>query len=247
VVAAAPHRLLQFSAASKSELFSSSPTQSLQLFAEMKPQSQMLPAESLHVLPFVCPVVSAAANAASPVPQLTPLLACHLPMPSPHADDDGATSTALVLAFECLKNADKVRDVDALAGLLSNLGVNCAADLAHVDDAATLAIMGLLKQATAHFFAVTLGHPKTVWLANVDPVYTLSASGRRQECFAYLQDATKQIDPAATAAHLRQLGITCSHELQYLDDCQLNSIVQLMKPVAANVFVHMMGYVSRGL
>ena len=47
------------------------------------------------------------------------------------------------------------------------------------------------------------------------------------------------------AALLQQLDLSLPHELQYLDASQLADIVASLKPVAANVFVHMMGFVSR--
>ena len=64
--------------------------------------------------------------------------------------------------------------------------------------------------------------------------------------FAYLQDASKHVDPAAMAVLLQQLGVSQPRELQYVDDAQLRGIVALIKPVAAKVFVHAMGFVMRG-
>jgi hypothetical protein len=42
---------------------------------------------------------------------------------------------------------------------------------------------------------------------------------------------------------LQQLGVSLPHELQYLDDAQLGSVVALLKPVAAKAFVRMMAHV----
>ena len=69
---------------------------------------------------------------------------------------------------------------------------------------------------------------------------------RAHSCFEYLQDMTKHVDAAAMAVLLQQLGLSQPHELQYVDDAQLCDIVVLFKPVAAKVFVHMMGLVKRG-
>ena len=67
------------------------------------------------------------------------------------------------------------------------------------------------------------------------------------QCFVYLQDATKHVDQGAMAALLQQLGVSLPHELQYLDDAQLDSVVALLKPVAAKVFANMMSCVRRGI
>ena len=110
--------------------------------------------------------------------------------------------------------------------MLARLGVTSAADLAYVDGAATLSIKALLKPVAANFFAVAIG-------------YALHAAKNEHECFAYLLDSTKHTDHAAMCGLLQDLGISQPHELQYLDECQLRSIVALFKPVAAKVFVHM--------
>jgi hypothetical protein len=73
-----------------------------------------------------------------------------------------------------------------------------------------------------------------------------SPLGPKDECFSYLRDASKHINPSAMSALLEQLGVSQPHELQYLDASQLADIVALLKPVAASVFVHMMGFVRRG-
>ena len=73
------------------------------------------------------------------------------------------------------------------------------------------------------------------------------ASGHTYQCFAYLQDASKHVDAAAMAALLLQLGISLPNELQHVDDAQMGDMVALLRPVAAKVFVRMMGYVRRGL
>ena len=70
-----------------------------------------------------------------------------------------------------------------------------------------------------------------------------SALGPKDECFSYLRDASKHINPSAMSALLEQLGVS---QPQYLDASQLADIVALLKPVAASVFVHMMGFVRRG-
>ena len=76
----------------------------------------------------------------------------------------------LSAAFGCLQDASKSRDSGALAELLARLGVTSAADLAYVDDAATLSIKALLKPVAANYFAVAIG-------------YALHAA--KNECFAY--------------------------------------------------------------
>ena len=126
----------------------------------------------------------------------------------------------------------------------------CAADLAHVDDAAALSIKELLKPAAANGFVVhwiSVCHARTLQSMRADAMHASIACGPRDECFAYLQDATKHIDPTAMAALLQQLGVSLPHELQYLDDSQLSDIVALLKPVAAKLFARMMAYVRRGL
>ena len=136
----------------------------------------------------------------------------------------------LSAAFGCLQDASKSRDSGALAALLARLGVTSAADLAYVDDAATLGIKALLKPVAANYFAVAIGYAlhaaKNEFFAYV-------------QCFAYLLDSSKHTDHAAMCGLLQDLGISQPHELQYLDECQLRSIVALFKPVAAKVFVHM--------
>jgi hypothetical protein len=168
--------------------------------------------------------------------------------PAAPADADGSdAAAALVAAFECLQDADKARDSAALADVLHSLGVKCAADLAHVDDAAALSIKELLKPAAANGFIVHWGQGRTLQSMLADAMHASIACGPRDECFAYLQDATKHIDPTAMAALLQQLGVSLPHELQYLDDSQLSDIVALLKPVAAKLFARMMAYVRRGL
>ena len=70
-------------------------------------------------------------------------------------DDGGHAAAALASAFECLQDVDKVRDSAALADVLQCLGVKCAADLAHVDDASASRIKELIKPAAAHLFATS--------------------------------------------------------------------------------------------
>ena len=47
-------------------------------------------------------------------------------------------------------------------------------------------------------------------------MHASTASVSARHCFAHLQDATKLVDPSAMAALLQQLGVSCSHELQYM-------------------------------
>ena len=169
-------------------------------------------------------------------------------------DDAGDAAAALVSAFECVQDADKARDSVALAGLLHSLGVTCSADLAHLDDADISSIKQMLKPAAAGFFEdcwFTICHAKisakTLRCMRADALHASVACGPRDECFAYLQDASKHVDAAAMAALLLQLGISLPNELQHVDDAQMGDMVALLRPVAAKVFVRMMGYVRRGL
>ena len=196
---------------------------------------------------------AAAVVPVSPLPQPTSPSVFQLQSPLPRDDDGSDDSAALTSAFELLQDADKARDSAALADLLHSLGVKCAADLAHVDDAAASRIKELLKPAAAHSFATSWVSIccarrvfKTLHSMRADFAHSSIASGHTDQCFAYLQDATKHVDPGAMAALLQQLGVSLPHELQYLDDAQLGSVVALLKPVAAKVFASMMVYVRRG-
>ena len=162
-----------------------------------------------------------------------------------HSAGDDDAAAALVAAYECLRDTNKAREGAALATLLESLGVTSASDLAFVDDAATLSIKQLLKPTAANFFTIAIGHAMNIGHAMRSA--QRSALGPKDECFSYLQDTTKHTDCAAMSALLLHLGISQPHELQYLDDAQLSAIVAIMKPVAAKVFVHMMGFVRRGL
>ena len=180
-------------------------------------------------------------------------MSLQLQSPSLYSDDGSDATAALACAFELLQNADKTRVRAALADLLQGLGVKCAADLAHVDDDAAARVKEVLKPAAAHSFAaswVSICRTKRVFETlhsmRADATHASIASGHTDQCFAYLQDATKHVDPGAMAALLQQLGVTLPHELQYLDDAQLGSVVALLKPVAAKVFASMMAYVRRG-
>ncbi len=82
---------------------------------------------------------------------------------------------------------------------------------------------------------------------SADAAHASIASGHIDQCFTYLQDATKHVDPGTMAALLQQLGVSLPNELQYLDDAQVGSVVSLLKPVAAKVFANMMTYVRREL
>jgi hypothetical protein len=179
-------------------------------------------------------------HAASPRHQLLSPLFAQAQSPRA-AEDDDALATALASVFECLHDPNKARDGMALADLLQNLGVTCAGDLAFVDDAATSNMRALLKPVAASLFdsymqAVAFYH-----------TLNIKAWPVRDSCFEYLQDVTKHADAAAMSALLQQLGISHPHELQYLTVAQLRGIAALLKPVAAKVFVHMMGLVTRGL
>jgi hypothetical protein len=179
---------------------------------------------------------AAAANAASPRPQPPSPSSSQLQSPFPPPSTDDGSDAALAAAYDCLHDPNKARDGAALANLLHSLGVTCARDLAHIDDAAIMGAKALLKPAAANFFAVAVFHAKG-----------LPVRADIEECFAYLQDATKHVDATAMAALLQQLGVSLPHELQYLDDSHLSSIVALLKPVAAKVFAHMMACVRRVL
>ncbi len=87
-----------------------------------------------------------------------------------------------------------------------------------------MSIKALLKPVAANYFAVAIDH---------------ALHAAKNECFAYLLDSSKHTDHAAMCGLLQDLGISQPHELQYIDECQLRSIVALFKPVAAKVFVHM--------
>ena len=151
----------------------------------------------------------------------------------PACSDDNSSAEMLSAAFGCLQDASKSRDSGALAALLARLGVTSAADLAYVDDAATLSIKALLKPVAANYFAVAIGYALHAANAAKNECFAYV------QCFAYLLDSSKHTDHAAMCGLLQDLGISQPHELQYLDECQLRSIVALFKPVAAKVFVHM--------
>jgi hypothetical protein len=185
--------------------------------------------------PAAAPRAAAAVEPASPLPQPSSPSSLQLQSPSPYSDDGSNTTAALACAFELLQDADKTRDRAALADMLQGLGVKCAADLAHVDDDAAARVKELLKPAAAYSFA-------TSWVSICHSRRVIT-----DQCFAYLQDSTKHVDPGAMAALLQQLGVSLPHELQYLDDAQLVSVVALLKPVAAKVFANMMSCVRRGI
>jgi hypothetical protein len=159
-----------------------------------------------------------------------PPASTHMQMSFNH---DNHSAAALTAAFACLQDASKARDTAALEALLQSLGAACAADLAFINDADILNIKALLKPTAANFFAVTVG------------ASFYSANDLKNESFSYLLDASKHTDEAAMSALLQHLGISQPHELQFVDDSQLRSIVALLKPVAAKVFLHMMEFVCR--
>ena len=210
----------------------------------MLPQAP--PAKTVRLPSATSPAAAAAAVPVSPLPQPSPSTSLLLQSPLPREDDGGHAAAALASAFECLQDADKVRDSAALADVLQGLGVKCGADLAHVDDASASRIKELLKPAAAHSFATSWVCARALHSMRADATHASITSGHTDQCFAYLQDATKHVDPGAMAALLQQLGVSLPHELQYLDDAQLGSVVALLKPVAAKVFASMMVYVRRG-
>jgi hypothetical protein len=169
--------------------------------------------------------------AASPRSQPFSSSSWHAQSPRALTGSDDASAAALAAAFECLLDPTKAHDNAALVDLLQSLGVTRAIDLAYVDDAAALSIKALLKPAAANYFAVTIGD---------------AMNAAKNECFAYLLDATKHSDHPAMSALLQQLGVSHPHEMHFLDDSQLGSIVALMRPVAARAFTHMMSFVRRG-
>jgi hypothetical protein len=187
--------------------------------------------KSARMLPPASPTTATPAVpvASTPSPRSQPLTPAATQVQSPAVpacSDDNSSAEMLSAAFGCLQDASKSRDSGALAALLARLGVTSAADLAYVDDAATLSIKALLKPVAANYFAVALHAAKNECFAYL-------------QCFAYLLDSSKHTDHAAMCGLLQDLGISQPHELQYLDECQLRSIVALFKPVAAKVFVHM--------
>ena len=248
----------------------SSPTQQSQPLALSSPSTSLLkrladpnalpqapPAKTVR-MPSATSPAAAAAVPVSPLPQASPSTSLLLQSPLPREDDGGHAAVALASAFECLQDVDKVRDIAALADVLQGLGVKCAADLAHVDDASASRIKELLKLAAAHLFAtswISICHTRDVGrrllcMQNIrenmsaEALRASIASGPADQCFAYLRDATKHVDPAAMTALLQQLGVSLPHELQHLDDAQLGSVVALLKPVAAKVFACMMAHVT---
>jgi hypothetical protein len=185
----------------------------------------------------------------SPLPQPSSPSSLQQQSPLPYSDDGSDATAALACAFELLQDADKACDSAALADVLQGLGVKCAADLAHIDDAAAARVKELLKPAAANSFAASrriFRFFKALCSIRADAAHASIASGPTDQCFAYLQDATKHVDPGAMAALLQQLGVSLPHELQYLDDAQLGCVVALLKPVAGKVFASMMSYVRRG-
>ncbi len=243
---------------------SSPSTPSLKRSADLSAPTQSPPAKTVRMSP---PTSLAAATAVPVTPLPQPSSPSVLPLQSPlPLDDDGDATAALATAFECLQDVDRTHDSAALADVLQSLGVKYDADLAHIDDAAASRIKVLLKPAAAHSFAaswVSICHSRMVRSIRADATRLMSlrsiqsfrenmcaqaslasiAAGPTDQCFAYLQDASKHVDPGAMAALLQQLGVSLPHELQYLDDAQLGSVVALLKPVAAKAFVKMMAHV----
>jgi hypothetical protein len=225
-----------------------------------RPADPNAPTAKIVRLPPPASPAAAALVPISPLPQFSSPSLLQLQSPLPYSDDGSDATAALACAFELLQDAHKARDIAALADVLHSLGVKCAADLAHIDDAAASKIKELLKPAAAHSFCTSWVYAKRVFKAiwfmrntsayvrnmSADATHASIVSCPTDECFAYLQDATKQVDPGAMAALLQQLGVSLPHELQYLDDTQLGSVAALLKPVAAKVFASMMAYVRRG-
>ncbi len=234
---AAPLVALSLTQPSHPHALTSPSTPSLKRPADPTALPQTPSAKTARMPPPTSPA-SAAVVPVSPLPQPSSPSVLQLQQPLLSVDNDSDATAALSSAFECLRDADKARDSAALADLLHSLGVKCAADLAHVDDAAASRIKELLKPAAAHSFA-------TSWVS-ICCARALQSMQADDQCFAYLLDATKHVDPGAVAALLQQLGVSLPHELQYLDDAQLGSVVALLKPVAAKVFASMMVYVRRG-
>jgi hypothetical protein len=208
-------------------------TQSTSTVSLKRPADSPVPAlspsaKSACMLPPASPTAASPAaavgNTLSSPPQLLSPVSSHL-LPSLAAAGTDDSASSLAIAFQCLQDATKSRDSAAMADLLLSLGVTCKSDLAFVDDAAILSIKALLKPTAAEFFAVNIGH---------------AMHAAKNDCFSYLQDTSKHTDHIAMSALLQKLGVSRPHELQYLNDSQLRSIVALLKPVAAKVFEHMM-------
>jgi hypothetical protein len=235
--ASAPTPAASPAATSPTQLFKPSATSLLSASSLQRPADSNMPlSRNAIMLPPASPTAASpnipVASTSSPRPQpLTPVVS-QVQSPSvPARSDDNLSAEMLTAAFGCLHDASKSLDSGALAALLGRLGVTSAADLAFVDDAATLSIKSLLKPVAANYFAVAIRY---------GPVAIAQAlHAAKNECFAYLLDSTKHTDHAAMCGLLQDLGISQPHELQYLDESQLGSIVALFKPVAAKVFVHM--------
>ena len=138
-----------------------------------------------------------------------------------------ADAAAVAVAYDLLQDRNKSRDSNALSALLSSLGVACAIDLAHVDDAGMRDIVTLLRPAAASVFSVTL---------------EAAAARARDSCFALLNDSSKHCDPSAMSAMLLQLGVSHAHDVAFIDGEQIGSIAALFKPVAGRAFVQGMRF-----
>ncbi len=199
---------------------------------------RMLSPVDVHMAP---PAAAAAGAPCHQSPSQTPSLLSH-----PVSGDNAAA--VLSSAFETLQDASKALDSASLATLLQNVGVTSSGDLAYLDAASLASIMALLKPVASSFFArvaACIRHLQMTWSVQADELCAEDASRIRDACFAYLLDTTAHIDNSSMASLLHQIGLSQSHEIQFLDDSQLSSIVSLLKPVAARAFVHMMALVRR--
>jgi hypothetical protein len=227
---------------------------SLKRPADANALPQALPSKIVRMAP-PASTAAAAVVTVSPLPQPSPPSSLQLQSLLPNDDDGTDVTAALACAFELLQDADKSRNIASLADMLLGMGVKCAADLAFIDDAAAARIKELLKPAAARSFAASwlsiCRYSRLLSIRNIcdnlsaDAAHASIASGPTDQCFAYLLDETKHVDPGAMAALLQQLGVSLPHELQYLEDAQLGSIAALLKPVAAKVFASMMAHVRR--
>jgi hypothetical protein len=216
--ASAPTPAASPAAASPVQPFNPPATSLLPASSSKRPADPNTPlSKSARVLPPASPTTATPAVPVASTPStrsqpLTPAVTQVQSPAVPACSDDNSSAEMLSAAFGCLQDASKSRDSGALAALLARLGVTSAADLAYVDDAATLSIKAPLKPEAANYFAVAMHAAKNECFAYI-------------QCFAYLLDSSKHTDHAAMCGLLQDLGISQPHELQYLDECPLRSIV----------------------
>jgi hypothetical protein len=137
----------------------------------------------------------------------------------------------LSAAFGCLQDASKSRDSGALAELLARLGVTSAADLAYVDDAATLSIKALLKPVAANYFAVALHAAKNECFAYL-------------QCFAYLLDLQDEIASLQNDVNRSQFRVQV-HSLGRVRAAAVHSM--MIAEMRANFDQEVQGYEKVGM